>query len=200
MGCVERHRYRYRDSRVTEGVDPGETMITIVGLPPVGVRFAELVVKEGFCVRLVDALEVGETDLYGGCLFEESDIGSYRAEVAKRALKRVNGGAVVKGFAEALREETSYLLQGDLFVSFDRDMSVNNVVSGVAGSEGVPWGVVSVGEEVFRVGVEPGDVVDVSRHEAGWDPVSASIVAGRVALRVSEWFENGVGEETVVFR
>jgi len=197
---MRRQRYRYREDGFHEGYDPGDVVVSIVSLNPVSTRAAELLVREGFHVRLIDGDEVAHHDLYGCTLFQESDIGRYKAAAVKERLKCVQSAAVVKAFEKQVSEDSDYLLQGDVFLSFVGDRDVNRVVQERCRETSATWGVITVGDGVLHVGGHPDEVCDVNRHGGDLNPADASIAAGIILRRMKRWVGEGVLSEQISLR
>jgi molybdopterin/thiamine biosynthesis adenylyltransferase len=196
---MRRQRYRHRPDGFHNGFDPDEQVVSVVSLNPVSTRVAEIAVREGFHVRLIDADEVAHHDLYGCSLFSEKDIGSYKAAAAKRSLKKIASSSVVKGFDTGLSEDSDYLLQGDLLLSFADDASVNSVVADRGFELGVGAAAVVVSDGELHV-CRPDRGVPSGRDTVAVDPATASVGAGLVVQRLGRWFANGVDEESVGIR
>jgi hypothetical protein len=116
------------------------------------------------------------------------------AEAAKRHLKAINPGCVVKAFDEDLREETSYLLQGDLLLSTVVDKTMNHVVREKSIDAGAPWAALNICEEGLRVDTTPRAVERHDMHDGGYRPGRVAIAAGKVVERVRVWVNKGVRE------
>lgn len=185
---MDRQRYRYRD----DSIEPGNHTVSLVGVAELGSRVAELLAREGYTVRLIDSRSVEYHCLYGSTLFTTDDVGVSLAEAAKRHIREINPNCVVKAFDEGLRENTAYLLQGDLLLSTVVDKKMNHVVRERAIDAGSPWAALNLSDEGLRVDTKPRVAERHGMHDGGYRPSRAAIAAGRVVERVDTWIEEGV--------
>lgn len=190
---MDRQRYRYRDV----SIEPDSHTISLVGVAELGSRVAELLAREGFSLRLIDSRSVEYHCLYGATLFTTDDVGVSLAEAAKRHIREINPGCVVKAFDEGLRENTAYLLQGDLLLSTVVDKTMNHVVRERAIDAGSPWAALNLSEDGLRVDTKPRLAERHGMHDGGYRPSRAAVAAGRVVDRVDAWLEEGVRSRVI---
>lgn len=185
---MDRQRYKYQESTL----DESDHTISLVGVSELGSRVAELLAREGYSIRLIDSRTVEHHCLYGATLFTTNDVGVPMVVAAKRHLKAINPGCVVKAFDEGLREETSYLLQGDLLLSTVVDKSMNHVVREKSIDAGSSWAALNICEEGLYVDTDPRRVDRDDMHSGGYRPSRVAIAAGKVVDRVEVWLDEGV--------
>lgn len=183
---MKRQRYRYRDDE--KPLEPTQTVVTLIGLGPLGTRVSELLVREGFAVRLIDTGDVDYHDLYGCGLIDTEDIGESCVGAVKSRLKKIHPGCVVKAFEEHVKDNTSYLLQGDIYLSFVGEKRANHVVREAALSSETPWVSLFLTSGELVVTQTPTEY----ELEEGVDPASTCKAAGIVLQCFSEWVLEGV--------
>ena len=91
--------------------------VDIVGLPPFMLYVAEILVRNNCNIRIIDKGYVTKRDLKQSTLFTHDHIGSPKAIVAKKELKKINKKPVIKGFHEELDTTTVYLLSSDVVIN-----------------------------------------------------------------------------------
>lgn len=88
--------------------------VTIIGLGGIGSAAAELFVRSGIGVRIIEKGRVEESDMDRLSLFGEKDIGKFKATEAKKILSGINSQAKIKSFNEEVLKESLFLAEGDV--------------------------------------------------------------------------------------
>jgi sulfur carrier protein ThiS adenylyltransferase len=99
--------------------------VTVVGLSGVGSAVAEMLVRSGIGVRVVDRGRILEHDLHQTTLFLEEDLDKFKAKQAKKRLEDINRSVRVKTFHEDLNEVNIYLVDSDLVIDCSNDLKVS---------------------------------------------------------------------------
>ncbi len=99
--------------------------VTVVGLSGVGSATAEMLVRSGIGVRVVDKGRILEHDLHQTTLFLEEDLEKFKAKQAKKRLEDINKTVPVKAFHEDLNEVNIYLVDSDLVIDCSNDANVS---------------------------------------------------------------------------
>ena len=99
--------------------------VSVVGLGGIGSALAELLVRSGINVRLVEKDRVLEEDLDRLSLFEHKHVSKFKATEAKKILSRINPEATIKSFNEEITEQSLFLAEADVVL----DCSGNNDIS-----------------------------------------------------------------------
>ncbi len=99
--------------------------VTIVGLGGIGSACAEVLVRSGIGVRIIEKGRVEDYDMDRLSLFSQKDIGKFKATEAKKLLSAINEEAKVKSFNEEVTKESLFLADADLIM----DCSGNDVVT-----------------------------------------------------------------------
>lgn len=99
--------------------------VSVVGLGGIGSSLAELLVRSGVNVRIVEKDRVLEEDLDRLSLFEEKHISKFKATEAKKILSKINPDVTIKSFNEEITEQSLFLTEADVVL----DCSGNNDLS-----------------------------------------------------------------------
>ncbi len=112
--------------------------ITVVGIGGIGSVFAEMTVRSGISLRIVDKGRVLEEELQRQSLFINEDVTKFKAKQAKKRLEAINPEANVKAFHEELNQNTTYLLESDLVVDCSNDLKVSLLVDKYCSKKKIP--------------------------------------------------------------
>ncbi len=112
--------------------------VTIVGLSGVGTAVAEMLVRTGIGVRIVDKGRILEHDLHQTSLFLEEDIEKFKAKQAKKRLEDINKNVAVKAFHEDLNEVNIYLVDSDLVIDCSNDIDVSLKIDKYCSKKKIP--------------------------------------------------------------
>jgi len=88
--------------------------VTIIGLGGIGSAAAELLVRSGIGVRIIEKGRVEEADMDRLSLFTEQEIDKFKATEAKKILSTINSQAKIKSFNEEITKESLFLAEGDV--------------------------------------------------------------------------------------
>jgi molybdopterin/thiamine biosynthesis adenylyltransferase len=112
--------------------------VTIVGLSGVGTAVAEMLVRSGIGVRVVDKGRILEHDLHQATLFIEEDLEKFKAKQAKKRLEDINKNVQVKAFHEDLNEVNIYLVDSDLVIDCSNDLQVSLKIDKYCSKKKIP--------------------------------------------------------------
>jgi molybdopterin/thiamine biosynthesis adenylyltransferase len=112
--------------------------VTIVGLGGVGSVVAEMLIRAGINVRIIDKGRILEDELQRLSLFLEEDIEKFKAKQAKKRLEMINPHVTVKAFHEDLTEHTMYLVDSDLVIDCSNDLKVSLMIDKYCFKKGIP--------------------------------------------------------------
>ncbi|MGV8162343.1 MAG: HesA/MoeB/ThiF family protein [Candidatus Nanoarchaeia archaeon] len=112
--------------------------VTIVGLSGVGSAVAEMLVRSGIGVRVVDKGRILEHDLHQATLFLEEDLEKFKAKQAKKRLEDINKSVPVKAFHEDLTEVNIYLVDSDLVIDCSNDLQVSLKIDKYCSKKKIP--------------------------------------------------------------
>lgn len=111
---------RYKHLNKLYGADVVKSMqektVTIVGLGGIGSTAAELLVRSGIGVRIIEKGRVEESDMDRLSLFTHKDIDRFKATEAKKILSAINPDAKVKSFNEEITKDSLFLADGDVIL------------------------------------------------------------------------------------
>ncbi len=130
--------------------------VLIVGGGALGSSAADALVRAGVGhITIVDPDRVEESNLHRTALFDEEDIGEYKALVLKRKLGLVNSGAEVSAVvARAEASNIESLLETDLVVDGTDNMESRFLINDACMKHGIPWvyaGVLATGGNVMFI-------------------------------------------------
>lgn len=112
--------------------------VTVVGIGGVGSVIAEMLVRAGISMRLIDKGRILEEDLQYQNLFLEEDIGKFKAKQAKKRLQDMNPNVHVKAFHEDLTLQNMYLVDADLVIDCSNDLKVSLMIDKYCFKKGIP--------------------------------------------------------------
>ncbi len=112
--------------------------ITIVGLGGVGSVLAEMTVRAGIGLRIIDKGRVLEEELQRQSLFINEDVTKFKAKQAKKRLESINPEGNIKAFHEELNQNTTYLLESDLVVDCSNDLKVSLLIDKYCSKKNIP--------------------------------------------------------------
>ena len=105
-----------------------EKTVTIVGMGSVGSVIADMLVRAGIGVRIVDKGRILEDDIQRTAVFLNEDIEKFKAKQAKKRLEDINPEVKVKAFHEDLTPQTLYLVDSDLVIDCSNDVNVSLMI------------------------------------------------------------------------
>lgn len=103
--------------------------VSVVGLGGIGSTLAELLVRSGIPVRLVEKDRVAEEDMDRLSLFEHKHISKFKATEAKKILSRINPELTIKSFNEEVNEQSLFLADADIVFDCSGDNELTPLIS-----------------------------------------------------------------------
>lgn len=102
--------------------------VTIIGIGAVGSVVAEMLVRVGINLRIIDRGRILEDELQRQSLFLEEDINKFKAKQAKKRLEAINADVSIKSFHEELTPQNIYLVESDLVIDCSNTLEVSLMV------------------------------------------------------------------------
>jgi len=112
--------------------------VTLVGLAGVGSVLADILVRSGINVRLVDKGRILEDEIQQTSVFLQEDINKFKAKQAKKRLDVINDSVSIKAFHEELSEINAYLLDSDLVIDCTNDLKVSLIIDKYCSKKKIP--------------------------------------------------------------
>ncbi len=103
--------------------------VSVVGLGGIGSSLAELLVRSGINVRLVEKDRVLEEDMDRLSLFKHKHISKFKATEAKKILSKINPDVTVKSFNEEITEQSLFLAEADVVLDCSGDNDLTPLIS-----------------------------------------------------------------------
>lgn len=113
--------------------------VSIIGLGGVGSRVAELLVRHDINVRLIDKERVYPEEQPRQTLFLAEDISKFKAKQAKKRLEAINPHSTIKTFHEELKEDNTWLLDGDIIIDATNNKKITHLAYNVAMEKETPF-------------------------------------------------------------
>ena len=133
---------RYKHFIKRYGAEAVEKMqaqtVTIIGLGGIGTAAAELLVRSGIPVRIIEKGRVDESDLDRLGLFSEKDISKFKATEAKKILSAINSQAKIKSFNEEVTRDSIFLAEGDVVLDCSGNEHTTQLLSKYCFEKKVP--------------------------------------------------------------
>ena len=112
--------------------------VSVVGLGGIGSTLAELLVRSGVNVRLVEKDRVYEEDLDRLSLFEHKHVSKFKATEAKKILSRINPETTIKSFNEEINEQSLFLADADIVLDCSGDNDLTPLISKYCFEHNIP--------------------------------------------------------------
>ncbi|MFT4250696.1 MAG: HesA/MoeB/ThiF family protein [Candidatus Woesearchaeota archaeon] len=112
--------------------------VSVIGLGGIGSCVAELLVRSGISVRVIEKDRVLEEDLDRLSLFEHKHISKFKATEAKKILNKINPEVMVKSFNEEITEQSLFLMDADLVLDCSGDHELTPLISDYCFSKKIP--------------------------------------------------------------
>lgn len=96
---------------------------TVLGLGALGSAAAELLVRAGINLRIIDKDRVYEQDLPLLSLYASEHVSKFKAKEAKKLLEAINPDVKIKAFHEELMKNNAYLIESDVIIDCSNSMS-----------------------------------------------------------------------------
>ena len=112
--------------------------VSVVGLGGIGSSLAEMMVRSGINVRVIEKDRVFEEDLDRLSLFEHKHISKFKATEAKKILNRINPEVQVKSFNEEVTVQSLFLIDADLVLDCSGDNDLTPLISSYCSKNDIP--------------------------------------------------------------
>ncbi len=112
--------------------------VTVVGLGGIGSTVADLLVRTGINLRIIEKGRVEEEDLDRLSLFTQDDVSKFKATQAKKYLTKINPEPTIKSFNEEILKETLFLMDSDLVVDCSGNSELSDLISEYCFKKGIP--------------------------------------------------------------
>ena len=112
--------------------------VSVVGLAGVGSVIADMLVRAGIGVRLIDKGRILEDEIQQTSIFLQEDINKFKAKQAKKRLDAINDTVSIKAFHEELTEINAYLLESDLVIDCTNDLEVSLIIDKYCSKKKIP--------------------------------------------------------------
>lgn len=112
--------------------------ISVVGLAGVGSVIADMLVRAGINVRLIDKGRILEEEIQQTTIFLQEDINKFKAKQAKKRLDTINDTVSIKAFHEELTDINSYLVDADLVIDCTNDLEVSLIIDKYCSKKKIP--------------------------------------------------------------
>ncbi|MFP4567786.1 MAG: HesA/MoeB/ThiF family protein [Candidatus Woesearchaeota archaeon] len=112
--------------------------VSVVGLAGVGSIVADLLVRSGIGVRLIDKGRILEEEIQQTTIFLQEDINKFKAKQAKKRLDAINDAVSIKAFHEELTDINAYLLDSDLVIDCTNDFEVSLIIDKYCSKKKIP--------------------------------------------------------------
>lgn len=101
----------------------------IAGVGGVGSVLADILVRDGLAIRLIDKGRIEEQDLPRQGLYLADDIARFKAKQAKKRLELIYTQTKVKAFHEQILENNVYLLKADVVIDCAQDDVITKLIA-----------------------------------------------------------------------
>jgi len=113
--------------------------VAVVGIGALGSHSVDLLARTGVNLVLIDFDEVDLSNLQRQSLFDESDVGRNKVEVAEERLKKVNSEIKIKVVNEKLSEENLDNLYSDLILDCTDNLETRFLINKFCVENKIPW-------------------------------------------------------------
>jgi len=103
--------------------------MTIAGLGSIGSTAAEMLIRSGVGLRLIDKGRCLTEDLSSQSLYLEEDNTKFKAKQAKKYLDTINPRVKVKTFHEDLNKNNIFLIDADVIIDVTGNMETSELIS-----------------------------------------------------------------------
>lgn len=112
--------------------------VSIIGLSGIGITAAQILVRNGINVRIVDKERVYEKESPRYTVYIEEDINKFKAKQAKKRLEEITSDVKVKSFHEELTKDNVFLLEADVIIDASNNFKTSKIVNDFALSKEIP--------------------------------------------------------------
>ena len=115
--------------------------IVIVGCGGLGTFASSMLVRMGLgYLTIIDKDKIEFSNLHRGCLFDEKDLGKFKAEVTKKKLKKINSNCKIQIFKTSLKRENLNLLkESELILDCTDNIETRYLINEFAIRNKIPW-------------------------------------------------------------
>lgn len=113
--------------------------VAVVGFGALGSHAADLLVRTGINLILIDFDKVDLTNLQRQSLFGENDVGGYKTEVALEKLRKINSEINIKAINEKLTENNLNNLYSDLVLDCTDNLEARFLINKFCFENKIPW-------------------------------------------------------------
>lgn len=113
--------------------------VAIAGLGGLGATVAQILVRSGINVRLIDKDRIYDLEMPRLTVYALEDIKKFKAKQAKKRLEVINDEAKIKTFHEELHKDNLFLLESDLIVDCTNKVELASQINAYALSQGIPY-------------------------------------------------------------
>ena len=113
--------------------------VSIVGLGGIGSTIAQILVRHGIGVRIVDKDRVYTNEFVRQTLYRIDDVTKFKAKQAKKHLEEINPKAKVKSFHEELTKDNVFLLAADLIIDTSNNIETTMIIDDFAIQKEIPF-------------------------------------------------------------
>lgn len=127
--------------------------VSVIGLGGIGSTVADLLVRSGINVRLVEKGRVEDIDMDRLSLFSSEDVSKFKATQAKKKLSKVNPDVTVKSFNEEVTEDALFLIESDVVLDCSASEELSPVISQYCFDKNIPcvWAAVRDNKAIVAV-------------------------------------------------
>ncbi len=184
-----------------------DAAVVVVGLGTTGCLTAELLVRNGIDVKLLDHDVVEQKNLVEQLLYTQSDVGEPKVDVAVTRLEDVHDDATVSGHRVHLCADTVDYLEADVVVDCTDNMYTRFVINDYAMREEIPWVYAGVADDaglVYAIDGSPcfncvfgGSKKGATCHGQGVVNAAASFVSSVQVRQVMRVLTSTVSDELI---
>lgn len=103
--------------------------VSVIGLGGIGSSVADLLVRSGIDLRIVEKDRVLEEDMDRLSLFEHKHISKFKATEAKKILNKINPEVQIKSFNEEITEQSLFLADADVVLDCTGNHNITPLLS-----------------------------------------------------------------------
>lgn len=111
---------------------------TIVGLGGLGSAVAQILVRSGINLRIIDKGRIQPEDVPRQSLYVAEDEKKFKAKQAKKRLEEINKRVNIKTFHEELVKENIFLLKADVIIDVSNDIKTSLLINKYALEKKIP--------------------------------------------------------------
>ena len=114
-----------------------EKTVSVVGLGGIGSCVAELLVRSGISLRIVEKDRVLEEDMDRLSMFSNKHVSKFKATEAKKLLNKINPEVIVKSFNEEVTVQSLFLMDADLVLDCSGNNDLTPLISSYCAKNGI---------------------------------------------------------------